>query len=236
MIWRHVAITLCLSADSASSALSRRQHPSRLEGPFLHGPVWAGAPEASCGQPPAICRPLLQGWQPYPKEWRCQAAAGSRCCHPGASSTRSVRHRPGETGDWERPAKEASANGRGAVWMLVKLYTVKILSYVREVSNVLGVHSAVGGNTVVVNLCFAFSVTQTSIMHTVSFLVRLFDLAVAETLLKQTFWSVKVQKRIFLRLHALKYKITLQHFLSQLHSIFKFHGFHRVCCSFRILE
>lgn len=117
-----------------------------------------------------------------------------------------------------------------------KLYTVKILSYVREFSNVLGVQPAVGGNTVVVNLCFAFSVTQTSITHTVSFLFRLFDLAVAETLLKQTFWSVEVQKRIFLHLHALKYKITLQLFLSQLHRIFTFHGFDRVCCSFRILE
>ena len=89
-----------------------RQHPSRLKGSFLHRPVWAGAPEASCCQPPPVCRPLLQGRQPHPEERCCQAPAGSWCCHSSAGSAWTLHYRPGETGHWEGPSKEAAANGK----------------------------------------------------------------------------------------------------------------------------
>lgn len=90
-----------------------RLRPSRPEAPLLHGPVWAGAPEASGDQPPAVCRPVLQGRQPHPEERLCQAAAGPRRRHPGAGSAQPLRHRPGEAGHREGPSKKASANGEG---------------------------------------------------------------------------------------------------------------------------
>lgn len=88
-----------------------RQHPWRLKGPFLHWPVWARTPEAPRGQPPAVGWPLLPGRQPHSEERRCQAAAGSQCRHPSSGSAWTLRHRPGEAGRGERPAKETSANG-----------------------------------------------------------------------------------------------------------------------------
>lgn len=97
---------------------SYRLHPSRLKGPLLHRPVWAGASEASCGKPAAVCRPLLQGRQPHPEEWRCQAPAGPRCCHSGAGPAWTLHHGPGETGHWEGPSKKASANGMRDFWIL----------------------------------------------------------------------------------------------------------------------
>lgn len=99
--------------------LSTRRHrlrPSRPEGPLLHGPVRAGAPEASTDQPPAVCRPVLQGRQPHPEERLCQAAAGPRRRHPGAGPARPLRRRPGEAGHREGPSKKASANGERFVF------------------------------------------------------------------------------------------------------------------------
>lgn len=94
-----------------------RLRPSRPEGPLLHGPVRAGAPEASTDQPPAVCRPVLQGRQPHPEERLCQAAAGPRRRHPGAGPARPIRHGPGEAGHREGPSKKASANGERFVFI-----------------------------------------------------------------------------------------------------------------------
>lgn len=102
----------CLNQNPTFSPPLYRQHSSRLKGPFLHRPVWAGAPEASCCQPPAVCRSLLQGRQSHPEERRCQAPAGPWCCHSSAGSAWTLRHWPGETGHWEGPSKEATANGK----------------------------------------------------------------------------------------------------------------------------
>lgn len=100
--------TMCIPS------LFYRQHSHRLEEPLLHRPVRTGAPETSGGQPPALCRPLLQGGQPHPEEWRRQAAAGSWCRHPSTGPAGSLCHRPGQAGHREGPSKEASANGKKA--------------------------------------------------------------------------------------------------------------------------
>lgn len=105
-------VSQSLSLNQIFLPLSYRMHPRGLEGPLLHRPVWAGAPEASCGQPPAVCRSVLQGRQPHPEEWRCQAPAGPRCRHSGAGSAWTLHHRPGEAGHREGPSEKASANGK----------------------------------------------------------------------------------------------------------------------------
>lgn len=102
--------------------MSYRLRPSRPEGPLLHRPVRAGAPEASGDEPPAVRRPLLPGRQPHSEERLSQAAAGPRRRHPGAGSARPLRHRPGEAGHREGPSQKAPANGERDCFFIFSIH------------------------------------------------------------------------------------------------------------------